>query len=179
MDPVQNCCGRQSHFRPIDFADTEWQPHDALNWSNRFEIHIIPPACGPVRFHRVETVDENHPAFHPRRLHGRARPDRRRPRVLRRAYCQREFSIAGLYPNFVQVNNSVSRTPGTLRGLHYQLGRHAEDKLLRCVNGAFFDVVLDLRPQSATYLQHCTLEITHPAQRGLRTARMRQWRRNA
>ena len=77
-----------------------------------------------------------------------------------RAYCQREFAAAGLYPHFVQGNNSVSRTPGTLRGLHYQLGRHAEDKLIRCVNGAFFDVVLDLRPRSPTYLHHCTLEIT-------------------
>ena len=77
-----------------------------------------------------------------------------------RAYCQKEFAATGLYPHFVQGNNSVSRTPGTLRGLHYQLGRHAEDKLIRCVNGAFFDVVLDLRPRSPTYLHHCTLEIT-------------------
>jgi dTDP-4-dehydrorhamnose 3,5-epimerase len=77
-----------------------------------------------------------------------------------RAYCQREFAAAGLCPHFVQGNNSLSRTPGTLRGLHYQLGRHAEDKLIRCVNGAFFDVVLDLRPRSPTYLQHCSLEIT-------------------
>lgn len=77
-----------------------------------------------------------------------------------RAYCQREFAAAGLNPHFVQANNSVSRTVGTVRGLHYQLGRHAEDKLIRCINGAFFDVVLDLRPRSPTYLQHCTLEIS-------------------
>jgi dTDP-4-dehydrorhamnose 3,5-epimerase len=76
-----------------------------------------------------------------------------------RAYCQREFAEHGLTPHFVQANNSLSRTHGTLRGLHYQLGRHAEDKLIRCVQGAIFDVVFDLRPASPTYLQHCTLEV--------------------
>lgn len=76
-----------------------------------------------------------------------------------RAYCQKEFAAQGLTPHFVQANNSLSRIRGTLRGLHYQLGRFAEDKLIRCIRGAIFDVVVDLRPKSPTFLQHCTLEL--------------------
>jgi dTDP-4-dehydrorhamnose 3,5-epimerase len=76
-----------------------------------------------------------------------------------RAYCENEFAAQGLEPHFVQANNSLSRSRGTLRGLHYQLGRHAEDKLIRCIAGAIFDVVLDLRPGSPTYLKHHTLEL--------------------
>lgn len=76
-----------------------------------------------------------------------------------RAYCQKEFAAHGLFPEFVQANNSLSRTRGTLRGLHYQLGKHAEDKLIRCIRGAVFDTVVDLRPKSSTYLHHCTLEL--------------------
>jgi len=76
-----------------------------------------------------------------------------------RAYCQEEFAAHGLNPRFVQANNSLSCTRGTLRGLHYQLGEFAEDKLIRCVRGAIFDVLVDLRPKSPTYLQHHTLEL--------------------
>ncbi len=76
-----------------------------------------------------------------------------------RAYCQKEFAAQGLHPHLVQANNSLSRTRGTLRGLHYQLGRHAEDKLIRCIHGAVFDVLVDLRETSPTYLQFCTLEL--------------------
>src|SRR5271156_6818481 len=68
-----------------------------------------------------------------------------------RMFCQDEFSKAGLVPNFVQVNNSLSAKKGTLRGMHYQLPPRAEVKLLRCVRGALWDAILDLRPDSPTF----------------------------
>ena len=67
-----------------------------------------------------------------------------------RAFCRREFAEIGLETEFVQINNSLSATRGTLRGMHYQLEPAAEVKLVRCVAGALWDVILDLRPGSAT-----------------------------
>ena len=77
-----------------------------------------------------------------------------------RAYCQEEFAGAGLHPTFVQANNSLSTTVGTLRGLHYQLGSFAEDKLIRPIHGAIFDVLVDLRRESPTFLKHHTFELS-------------------
>lgn len=77
-----------------------------------------------------------------------------------RAYCQNEFADHGLRPAFVQANNSVSNDTGTLRGLHYQLGEFAEDKLIRCIHGKIFDVIVDLRPDSPTFLHHHTLTLS-------------------
>jgi dTDP-4-dehydrorhamnose 3,5-epimerase len=68
-----------------------------------------------------------------------------------RAYCENEFSAHGLSPRFVQANDSLSRRKGTLRGMHYQLAPKAETKLVRCVAGALFDVILDLRKDSRTF----------------------------
>ncbi len=70
-----------------------------------------------------------------------------------RLYCQKEFEAKNLTPTFVQVNNSLSKIEGTLRGLHYQVAPKAEDKLVRCIRGSIWDVILDLRPTSATYGQ--------------------------
>jgi len=70
-----------------------------------------------------------------------------------RMFCEREFAAAGCETRFVNVNNSLSRAPGTLRGLHYQLGDAAEVKLVRCLRGALWDAILDLRPDSPTYLR--------------------------
>jgi dTDP-4-dehydrorhamnose 3,5-epimerase len=70
-----------------------------------------------------------------------------------RMFCEREFGAAGLETRFVNVNNSLSAAPGTLRGLHYQLGEAAEVKLVRCIRGALWDAILDLRPDSPTYLR--------------------------
>lgn len=70
-----------------------------------------------------------------------------------RLFCQQEFAESGLDPRVCQVNNSLSRDTGTLRGLHYQEGSFAETKLVRAVGGAVFDVCLDLRPESPTYLK--------------------------
>ena len=68
-----------------------------------------------------------------------------------RIWCVREFEVAGLSTNIVQTNLSVSKKKGTLRGLHYQRGTHAEVKLVRCPRGAIYDVAVDLRPDSPTY----------------------------
>jgi dTDP-4-dehydrorhamnose 3,5-epimerase len=77
-----------------------------------------------------------------------------------RAFCEKEFADHGLVNKFVQVNNSLSAIQGTLRGLHYQLAPKAETKLVRCVRGALYDVVLDLRKDSATFGQHFGAELT-------------------
>ncbi len=68
-----------------------------------------------------------------------------------RAFCQNEFSQHGLARSFCQVNNSLSAQKGTLRGMHYQLPPHAETKLVRCIRGALYDVILDLRVGSPTF----------------------------
>jgi dTDP-4-dehydrorhamnose 3,5-epimerase len=69
-----------------------------------------------------------------------------------RAWCQREFEAHGLDARFVQASLSVNLRRGTLRGMHYSVAPHAEAKLVRCVKGAIYDVLLDLREGSATYL---------------------------
>lgn len=68
-----------------------------------------------------------------------------------RSFCEREFQEHGLVTRFVQVNNSLSGIKGTLRGMHYQLAPKAETKIVRCIRGAFWDVILDLRPGSASF----------------------------
>lgn len=68
-----------------------------------------------------------------------------------RVFCRDEFAKVGLASAFVQVNNSLSADQGTLRGMHYQLAPHAETKIVRCIRGALWDVILDLRPDSATF----------------------------
>jgi dTDP-4-dehydrorhamnose 3,5-epimerase len=68
-----------------------------------------------------------------------------------RAYCENEFREAGLVSHYAQVNNSLSVTKGTLRGMHYQLPPAAEVKLVRCLRGALYDVIADMRPDSPSY----------------------------
>jgi len=77
-----------------------------------------------------------------------------------RLFCENEFAQHGLNPKIVQMNNSLSAQRGTLRGIHYQLAPKAEDKTLRCVRGALFDVVIDLRQNSPTFLKHFAVELT-------------------
>lgn len=76
-----------------------------------------------------------------------------------RAFCAREFQDAGLEHNFVQMNNSFSFRRGTLRGLHYQLPPAAEVKMVRCIRGSLYDVILDLRPDSPTFGQSFGVEL--------------------
>lgn len=77
-----------------------------------------------------------------------------------RMFCQREMAEAGLEARFVQLNNSYSARRGTLRGLHYQLPPAAEVKLIRCVRGVIWDVIVDLRPQSASFRQWFACELS-------------------
>jgi dTDP-4-dehydrorhamnose 3,5-epimerase len=68
-----------------------------------------------------------------------------------RTYCTQEFGQHGLTTHICQANCSLSRQKGTLRGMHYQLAPKAETKIVRCLQGALYDVVLDLRPDSPTF----------------------------
>lgn len=77
-----------------------------------------------------------------------------------RTWCRRDFAAHGLNPALVQCNISFNRTKGTLRGMHYQVAPHAEAKLVRCTAGAIYDVIVDLRPQSATCTQWFGVELT-------------------
>ncbi len=77
-----------------------------------------------------------------------------------RAFCEREFGEHRLATRFVQMNNSLSAQNGTLRGMHYQLAPKAETKLVRCVRGALYDVILDLRKESPTFGKSYGAELT-------------------
>ncbi len=70
-----------------------------------------------------------------------------------RLFADDDFAAHGLVDRFVQASLSVTREAGTLRGLHFQRAPHAEVKLVRCVRGAIFDVIADLRPASPSYLR--------------------------
>ena len=82
-----------------------------------------------------------------------------------RAFCRREFEEHGLNPNVIQVNVGRSTRQGTVRGMHFQFPPHAEAKLIRATRGAILDVGVDLRPESPTFLQHVTVELTADDQR--------------
>ena len=77
-----------------------------------------------------------------------------------RMFNREEFESAGLEGNVMQVNNSLSKKKGTLRGIHYQLPPRAETKLIRCVRGSIWDVVVDLRPNSETFCHWYGEELT-------------------
>ncbi|HEY4814661.1 MAG TPA: dTDP-4-dehydrorhamnose 3,5-epimerase [Chthoniobacterales bacterium] len=77
-----------------------------------------------------------------------------------RTFCAEEFAAHGLVKTFVQCNTSWNPRSGTVRGLHYQLSPSSEVKLVRCIAGAIFDVIVDLRPASPTYLQSYSAELT-------------------
>jgi dTDP-4-dehydrorhamnose 3,5-epimerase len=76
-----------------------------------------------------------------------------------RTFCAREFSDAGLPIENVQSSVSFNARRGTVRGMHFQWPPSREDKLVRCVKGSVFDVLLDLRPSSPSYLRHVAVEL--------------------
>jgi dTDP-4-dehydrorhamnose 3,5-epimerase len=84
-----------------------------------------------------------------------------------RTFCAREFGEKGLNGVFVQCSVSMTRERGAVRGLHYQVAPATEAKLVRCVVGALYDVIVDLRPESKTYLQHVGVELTARNRRAL------------
>ena len=77
-----------------------------------------------------------------------------------RVFCVEEFRARGLNAEVAQCSFSFNRRKGTLRGLHWQVRPKAEDKLVRVSRGAIHDIVVDLRPDSPTYLQHVAVELT-------------------
>lgn len=84
-----------------------------------------------------------------------------------RVWCEREFEAAGLSTRIAQANVSLSRDRGTLRGMHLQLPPAAEIKLIRCIRGAIYDVIIDLRPSSPTYCEWVGVELTSENRKAL------------
>jgi dTDP-4-dehydrorhamnose 3,5-epimerase len=84
-----------------------------------------------------------------------------------RSYCRDEFVDAGLEPAVAQCNVSYNHLAGTLRGLHFQTLEAPEAKLVRCTRGAIIDVIVDMRPGSATLGQHVAVELTADNHRAL------------
>jgi dTDP-4-dehydrorhamnose 3,5-epimerase len=80
--------------------------------------------------------------------------------LFARAFCAGEFAAHGLCSSFVQANISVNRAEGTVRGMHYQTSPHEEVKLIRCTRGGLFDVIVDVRPNSPTYLKWFGAELS-------------------
>jgi dTDP-4-dehydrorhamnose 3,5-epimerase len=76
-----------------------------------------------------------------------------------RTFCRREFEAHALNPDVVQCNISYNAHRGTLRGMHFQ-SPHGEVKLVRCTRGAIYDVIIDLRPESVTFMRHVGVQLT-------------------
>jgi dTDP-4-dehydrorhamnose 3,5-epimerase len=77
-----------------------------------------------------------------------------------RTFCQHESEEHGLRPVIAQANLAHNKRKGTLRGMHFQFPPAAETKLVRCTRGAIVDIIVDLRPESPTYLQHVEVELS-------------------
>jgi dTDP-4-dehydrorhamnose 3,5-epimerase len=84
-----------------------------------------------------------------------------------RIWCRQELAAQGLDTDIAQESLSFNRHRGTLRGLHFQRPPHDETKIVRCTRGAIFDVIVDLRPQSVTYLHWQGFELTADNRRAL------------
>lgn len=84
-----------------------------------------------------------------------------------RSWCQKEFEQQKLETQFVQCNLSYNKEKGTLRGMHFQLSPHQEVKFVRCVSGSIYDVIIDLRKDSATYCKWFGVELSSKSGRAL------------
>lgn len=84
-----------------------------------------------------------------------------------RVFCQHEFKAYGLKPLIAQGNIAHNKRKGTIRGMHFQFLRAAETKLVRCTRGGILDIIVDLRPESSTYLQHISVELNEDNHRAL------------
>jgi dTDP-4-dehydrorhamnose 3,5-epimerase len=84
-----------------------------------------------------------------------------------RAFCQHEFHDHGLKPVIAQANIAFNKVKGTVRGMHFQYPPAAETKLVRCTRGAILDIIVDLRPESPTYLRHVAVELSAANHRAL------------
>lgn len=84
-----------------------------------------------------------------------------------RVFCADELADAGLDVSIVQSSVSFNAKSGTLRGMHWQTEEHAETKYVRCTRGAVYDAIVDLRPQSPSYLRWVSVELSGDNQRTL------------
>jgi dTDP-4-dehydrorhamnose 3,5-epimerase len=84
-----------------------------------------------------------------------------------RTFCAREFERHGLKPVVAQCNLSFNKKKGTLRGMHYQVAPVTEAKLVRCIRGAIYDVIIDLRPDTPTYGMFIGVELSAKNRRAL------------
>jgi dTDP-4-dehydrorhamnose 3,5-epimerase len=84
-----------------------------------------------------------------------------------RTFCQHEFAEHGLKPVIAQANTAFNHRKGTIRGMHFQFPPAAETKLVRCTRGGILDIIVDLRPESPTYLEHVAVELTEDNYRAL------------
>jgi dTDP-4-dehydrorhamnose 3,5-epimerase len=84
-----------------------------------------------------------------------------------RAFCQHEFAAHGLKPVIAQANIAFNRQKGTIRGMHFQFPPAAETKFVRATRGAIVDIIVDLRPESPTYLQHVAVELSEDNARAI------------
>jgi dTDP-4-dehydrorhamnose 3,5-epimerase len=84
-----------------------------------------------------------------------------------RTFCREEFERRGLNSFVAQCNISQNRKKGTLRGMHYQIAPHAEAKLVTCLAGSIYDVIIDLRADSATYREWLAVELSGNGRRSM------------
>ncbi len=84
-----------------------------------------------------------------------------------RSFCRREFEAHGMKPKIAQCNFSYNQKAGTVRGMHFQKAPASEAKLVRCLRGVIYDVIVDLRPGSPTYCQHFAVELSGETLRAL------------
>lgn len=87
--------------------------------------------------------------------------------MFARTFCRDEFAAHGMETVYVQQNMSVSALKGTLRGMHFQRQPDAEVKVIRCVRGSILDVIVDMRPDSPSYLKHEGFELSAKNRREL------------
>jgi dTDP-4-dehydrorhamnose 3,5-epimerase len=87
--------------------------------------------------------------------------------LFARTFCAKEFEKYGLKASTAQCNLSFNHKKGTLRGFHYQVSPATETKLVRCTQGSIYDVIIDMRPDSPTYLKHFGVELSAENRRAL------------
>jgi dTDP-4-dehydrorhamnose 3,5-epimerase len=120
---------------------------------------------------RVAGLEKIHMRFHETRLSGvlliESEPLLDERGFFARTFCVAEFAERGLETTFVQHSMSLSKRRHTLRGLHFQTAPHVEAKLVSCISGTVFDVVVDIRPASPTWLQWQSFELSEENRRQL------------
>lgn len=84
-----------------------------------------------------------------------------------RSWCRQEFEQRKLNPNLLQCSISFNSRKGTLRGMHYQTDGYKETKVVRCTKGAIYDVAVDIRSHSPTFMQWAGVELTETNRRAL------------